>query len=315
MHVQELLLRGLARARAVVEVTDVARERLLERIGVGGAGGKLGVNLVDLVDRKRARKAVVLADHGIGDAHDLAKHVGRLVGEAHVVAVALGHLAHAVGALEQRHRERHLRLHAHLVHEVTPGEQVEELVRAAHLHVGLDHHGVVGLHHGVEELVQGDGRLRLVALREVVALEDARHGELAAELEQALEVEREDPVAVVDDGGLLGVEDLHGLGDVGLGVGLDLLLRELGARGVLAARVADEGRAVADDERDLVAEVLELAHLAQRHRMAKVQVGARGVNAELDVERNAALELLAQLRLGHDLGHARGDDLHLFVDW
>ena len=63
-----------------------------------------------------------------------------------------------------------------------------------------------------------------------------------------------------------------------------------------------------------MAEVLELAHLAQGHGVAEVQVGAGGVNAKLDVERHATLELLAKLGLGHDLGGARGNDLHLFVD-
>ena len=151
---------------------------------------------------------------------------------------------------------------SHLLHELAAGEQVEELVGAAHLHVGLDDRRVVRLHHGIEELVERNGRLRLVALREVVALQDARDGELAAEFEHALQVEREDPVAVVDDGRLLGVEDLHGLRHVGGGVRLDLLLRELRARGVLTGRVADHRRAVADDERHLMAKILELAHLA-----------------------------------------------------
>ena len=102
--------------------------------------------------------------------HGLAEHIGRLVREADVVTVALGHLAHAISALQQRHGERDLRLHAHLLHKLATGEQVEELVGTAHLNVGLDDRGVVCLHHGVEELVERDGRLRLVALGKVVAL-------------------------------------------------------------------------------------------------------------------------------------------------
>lgn len=105
-----------------------------------------------------------------------------------------------------------------------------------------------------------------------------------AHLQQAGQVHRKDPVAVVHDGGLLGVQDLHGLAHVGLGVGLDLLLRKLRAGGVLARGVADQRSAVADDKGDVVAQVLELTHLAQGHGMAQVQVGAGGIDAELDVE-------------------------------
>ena len=117
------------------------------------------------------------------------------------------------------------------------------------------------------------------------------------------------------DGGLLGIKHLHGLRHVGLGVGLDLLLGEGRAGGVAARRVADKRGAVADDERDLVAQVLELAHLAQGDGVAKVKVGAGGIDAQLDVERHPALKLLAKLVHGHNLHGARRDDLQLFFDW
>ena len=221
----------------------------------------------------------------------------------------------AVGAHQQRHREGHLRLHAHGAHEVAAREQVEDLVVAAHLEVGLDHDGVVGLQHRVDELVQGDGLALGVAVVEVLALEDAGHVELAHELEHLGEVQALQPVAVVDDLGLLGVEHLHGLLDVGLGVGLDLLLGEGRAGGVTAGRVADEGGAVADDEGHVVAQVLELAHLAQGHGVAEVQVGGGGVHAQLDVEGRALLELLLELVERHDLHRAGGDHLELLVDW
>ena len=162
--------------------------------------------------------------------------------------------------------------------------------------------------------MQGDRRLRLVALGKVVALKDAGNGELGAHLQQAGQIHRKDPIAVVHDGGLLGVQDLHGLAHVGLGVGLDLLLRKLRTRGILARGIADQRGAVADDKGDVVAQVLELAHLAQRHGMAQVQVGAGGVDAELDVEGLALLKLLAKVGLGNDLRGARGDDTHLLVN-
>ena len=300
-------------AMAVV-VPRVAAQSALELVGVGGTVGQGGVDLVDLGRGERAGQTIVLADHLVGDGHGLAEHILGSIGQADVVAVGLGHLAHAVGALEQRHGERDLRLHAHLLHELTAGKQVEELVGAAHLHVGLDLNGVEGLHHGVQELVQGDRRLGLVALGKVIALEDAGDGELGAHLQQSGQIHRQDPVAIVHDGGLLGIQDLHGLADIGLGVGLDLLLRKLRAGGVLARRIADQCGAVTDDEGDVVAQVLELTHLAQGHGMAQVQVGAGRIDAELDVEGLALLKLLAKVGLGDDLRCARGDDTHLLVD-
>ena len=181
----------------------------------------------------------------------------------------------------------HLRLHADLLHQLAAGEQVEELVGAAELDIGLDRHRVVRLRHGIEELVQRDGLLRRVALGEVVALEDAGDGELARELEQVCEVELAEPLGVAAQLGLVGIEDLERLLDVGLRVRVDLLARERRAGRVAAGRVADERREVADDEDDGVPEVLELAQLAQRHRMTEVQVGRGRVDAELDAQRDA----------------------------
>ena len=114
--------------------------------------------------------------------------------------------------------------------------------------------------------MQGDRRLRLVALGKVVALEDAGDGELGAHLQQTGQIHRKDPVT----GGLLGIQNLHGLAHVGLGIGLDLLLRKLRTGGILARRVANQRGTVADDEGDVVAQVLELTHLAQRHGVAQV---------------------------------------------
>ena len=313
-HAVELGLGLVAGTGAVVGVAQVAAQSTLELIGIGRAVGQSSVDLVDLGRGERTGQTIVLANHLVGDGHGLAEHILGGVGQADVVAIGLGHLTNAIGALEQRHGERDLGLHTHLLHELATSEQVEELVGAAHLHVGLDLHGVESLHHGIQELMQGDRRLRLVALGKVIALKNAGDGELGAHLQQTGQVHRQDPVTVVHDGSLLGIQDLHSLAHVGLGVGLDLLLRKLRTRGVLARGVADQRGAVADDKGDVVAQVLELAHLAQRHGVAQVQVGAGGVDAELDVEGLALLKLLAKVGLGNDLGSARGDDTHLLVN-
>ena len=68
-------------------------------------------------------------------------------------------------------------------------------------------------------------------------------------------------------------------------MGVDLLLRQAGPGGRAAGRVADLGGEVADDEDREVAEVLELAELAQHDREAEVDVGGGGIDAQLDPER------------------------------
>ena len=60
-----------------------------------------------------------------------------------------------------------------------------------------------------------------------------------------------------------------------------------------------------------MAEVLELAQLAQGHGMADVQVRAGGVDAQLDVEGLALVQLLLQPVERLDLVDAGLDDVNL----
>ena len=124
--------------------------------------------------------------------------------------------------------------------------------------------------------MQADGLARRVTVVEVVALQDAGHREVREKLQQRLHVQIENPLGVVAQHGLLGIEDLERLVNVGLRVLLNLLARELRARGVAPGRVPDERRAVADDECHLMPQILELAQLAQGHRMAQMDIGAVG---------------------------------------
>ena len=73
--------------------------------------------------------------------------------------------------------------------------------------------------------------------------------------------------------------------DVGSGVGLDLLLGEGRAGGGPTGRVADPGGEVPDDEHRDVAEILELAQLAQDDREPEVDVGRSRVDAQLHPQR------------------------------
>ena len=90
----------------------------------------------------------------------------------------LRHLLHAVEAFEQRHGQHDLRRLAVVFLQAAAHQQVELLVGAAELDVGLQRHRVVALHQRIQELVDRDRLLRGVALGEIVALEHARDGVL-----------------------------------------------------------------------------------------------------------------------------------------
>ena len=137
--------------------------------------------------RRRAQQQVVPARHrGVGDRERLAVHLVRRVGDADVVAERLRHLLDAVGADQQRHGQHHLLRLAVGGLDRAAHQQVEGLVGAAELDVGVDRHRVVALEHRVEQLEQRDRLVGGEALGEVVALEQLRDGGVADEPEQRL---------------------------------------------------------------------------------------------------------------------------------
>src|SRR5690606_4494885 len=98
---------------------------------------------------------------------------------------------------------------------------------------------------------------------------------------------------------------------------LDLSLGQHRPRLALARRVADARGEVADDEDGPVAEVLELAQLAEDDGVADVEVRPRGVHAELDEEGLSGLDRAFQLGLqgglGEDVGRAAAEVPELLV--
>ncbi len=210
--------------------------------------------------RERAeRQQLEIAPHQlVGDRHQLAEHlVGRL-GDADVVVERLRHLVDAVQPFEQRQRQDALRLLTVVALQLAADEQVEFLVGAAQLDVGLERDRVVALRERIEEFVDRDRLPFLVALGEVVALEHPRHRVFRGEPDHAVGAERREPLRVERDLGLLPIEDEEHLVGVGLGVGLDLLARKRRARHVAPGGIADHPGEVADQEDDVVAEVLQL---------------------------------------------------------
>jgi len=65
---------------------------------------------------------------------------------------------------------------------------------------------------------------------------------------------------------------------------LDLLGRERRSRAVTPRGVADQAGEVADQEDHLVAQILQLSHLVEHHRVADVNVRRRGIQSELDAQ-------------------------------
>src|SRR5206468_12794371 len=63
-----------------------------------------------------------------------------------------------------------------------------------------------------------------------------------------------------------------------------------------------------------LAEILEQPQSAQHDGEAEVEVGRGGVDTELDPQRTAGRELLAELVCGDDVDGAGGQQLHLAVD-
>ena len=104
-------------------------------------------------------------------------------------------------------------------------EQIEFLIGAAQLQVGLQSHRVVALHERVQKLVHANRGARLKAIVKIVALHHARHGVLGRQLNHAHGTQRQTPLAVVPDFGFGGVEHQAGLAVIGFGIGLDLFRR------------------------------------------------------------------------------------------
>ena len=170
----------------------------------------------NLLRRQVGQQRVVPPHQLVGDRHQLAEHLARRLRHADVVAHALRHLLDAVQPFEQRRRHHDLRLEAVGRHDVAADVEVEELIGAAELDVGLEEDRVVGLRERIEKLVERDRLAALVALLEVAALEHLRDVVLRGEPHPAEAAKRLQPFAVEPHLGLLRIEDLEDLRLVGL---------------------------------------------------------------------------------------------------
>ena len=144
-HAVEAGLGGRGCLRAVPALDEPPGELPLRRVRVG---------------RRRPvglqAQPVVVGHELVHAAHRLAVHLRRRVADRDVVAERGAHLVDPVRAVDERRRQRHLRLLAVGDLDVAAREQVVLLVGPSELDVGLDRDGVVGLHERVEELRDRD---------------------------------------------------------------------------------------------------------------------------------------------------------------
>ena len=198
--------------------------------------------------------------------------------------------------------------------QLAADQQVELLVGAAELDVRLKRHRVVALRERIEEFVDRDRLLGRVALGEIVALEHARHRVFRRELDHAVGAERHQPFGVERHLGLFAVEDQEHLVGVCTSVRLDFLTGQRGPRRIAARGVADHSGEIADEEDDMVAEILQLTKLVELDRVPEVEVRACRVEPLLDLQWLAARELAAELGFDQQLVGAALEDGDVVVD-
>jgi hypothetical protein len=143
----------------------------------------------------------------------------------------------------------------------------------------------------IKEFVNADVAAALESLLEGVAVEHLGDRFSAGELDQVDQVHGPQPLAVPADLQMarIGQKDFADLGEIGLGVGVDLLSAEDRAGGVSAGGIADSGGVIADDQHRLVSKFLELPDDGQGNRMSEGDIGSGGIHAELDPQRFAGL--------------------------
>ena len=211
--------------------------------------------------------------------------------------------------------------------QVAAHGHIEFLVGAPQLHIGINSHRVVALQQRVEEFVQGNGRAAAVALGEILFGQHLAHGGGAQQANHLGQIQISQPFAVaahlqaaggfkVEQGLLLGLP-LPQLGQIGGGVGLHLVCRQLHARGAFAGGITNACGEIANDQHRRMAGVLEGPQLAEQDAVPQVDVAAGGVDAELDAQRPAFLFGLGQpgrqgliritrLTSREQVGHAAG---------
>ena len=152
---------------------------------------------------------------------------------------------------------------------------------------------------------------RVVALEtraKILAFEHARQPVMAAQADDVVAGELVEPLAVVANFGFHGIEEFEDLREVSLSVCANLFACQRRAGFGLSRGVANHRGEIANQEDGGVSKVLKMLQLAEDDGVAEMNVGRRGVHAEIHAQGCARfqrlLKLGGQLRFGNDFGDA-----------
>src|SRR6266436_319607 len=127
--------------------------------------------------------------------------------------------------------------------------------------------------------MHGDRLIVRKARTKIFALEHPGETVTSAKADYFIAGEFVEPFAVVADLSFFFVEDFVNLGEISLGIGVDLLARERGTSFGLPGWVSNHRGEIADEEDGGVAEVLKMFQFAKDDGVAQVKIGGRGVDA------------------------------------
>src|SRR6185369_5504191 len=142
----------------------------------------------------------------------------------------------------------------------------------------------------------------------------ARHRVGGSDADHARRAQGVRPGGIEQHFGARLVQDLEHLLAISGRVGGDLVPGKRGSCRVLAGRIADHAGKIADQELNVMAQVLKLPQFVDDHGVAKVQVGGGGVHAQFYAQRTAQLELVDQFGFHEQLVTAAPHHLQLLVD-
>ncbi len=157
-----------AAALAVIARDDrLAATRFFSSIGFTRAAARSDASRSQSAARAECRKTRIRRHQLVAESSSACRTARSAASDdADVVAERLAHLLLPVEADEQRNRRANLRQLAVLALVLPPQQQIEELIAAAELDVGLDRDRIVRLRDGIEKLVQRDRRRRRRSARE-----------------------------------------------------------------------------------------------------------------------------------------------------
>ena len=181
----------------------------------------------------------------------------------------------------------------------------------------MNGNGIHPLREGVEKFVQRDGKLGIESLVEIVPLEDLAHGVAGSKFDDIGKRHRIQPRGIIHHFELLSIEYFAHLLDVRGGVSFHIFFREHGPRFLTAGGIANHRCEIADDERGLMAHILNAREAYATPRRGRCEDRGLRICAKLDDERLArrtrAFYFLRKFLLVDEIDGAAPRGIHLFV--